>query len=54
MRISDVPYFRKEFSFEPYIAFYERIFDRIGLPERLRERVSRRNARWLFGRTGGE
>jgi len=51
---SDVPYFWDKFPFAPYMAFYERIFDRIGLSEELRERVNRGNARWLFGRTGGE
>jgi hypothetical protein len=38
---SDVSYFREgEFPFEPYIRFYERIFDRIQLPEGLRDVVN--------------
>ena len=47
---SDTGYFFPgEFPFERYIDFYERIFDAIGLPEHLRERVSRGNIRSLFG-----
>lgn len=46
---SDVGYFRKgQFPFEPYIAFHERIFDRIGLSKRLREKVNHGNVRALF------
>jgi uncharacterized protein len=49
---SDVRYFRQPetFDVERYIEFYERIFDAIDLPEALRERVNRGNARELFGR----
>ena len=47
---SDVTHFREgKFSFEPYIEFHERIFERIGLSEELRELVNRGNARRLFG-----
>jgi predicted TIM-barrel fold metal-dependent hydrolase len=47
---SDVAYFREgEYQFEPYVAFYERLFDRIELSPDLRERVNRGNARALFG-----
>jgi hypothetical protein len=49
---SDVPYFREgAFPFEPYIAFYERILDRIGAAQALKEQVYRGNARALFGLT---
>ncbi|MCW4019996.1 MAG: amidohydrolase [Candidatus Bathyarchaeota archaeon] len=47
---SDVKYFNGEdFRFEPYITFYERLFDRLKLSEELRELVNRGNARVLFG-----
>ena len=47
---SDVPYFRgEEFPFERYIAFYEKIFDAIGLSEELRDLVNCGNIRSLFG-----
>jgi predicted TIM-barrel fold metal-dependent hydrolase len=50
---SDVPYFREgAFPFEPYIAFYERIYERIALSPKLRERVNRGNIRSLFGLDG--
>jgi len=46
---SDVHYFEEgRFPFERYIAFYEKIFDRIGLSEELRELVNRGNAKALF------
>ncbi|HIE18444.1 TPA: hypothetical protein EYP75_01825 [Candidatus Bathyarchaeota archaeon] len=46
---SDVHYFEEgRFLFERYIAFYERIFDRIGLSEEFRELVNRGNAKVLF------
>jgi predicted TIM-barrel fold metal-dependent hydrolase len=49
---SDVPYFREgAFPFEPYIAFYERILNRIGAAQALKEQVYRGNARALFGLT---
>ncbi len=48
---SDVVYFRPDaHPFVPYIDFYERLFDRIGLPTALREQVNRGNAARLFGR----
>jgi predicted TIM-barrel fold metal-dependent hydrolase len=47
---SDVRYFHKgEYRFEPYSAFYDKIFDRIGLSEALREGVNRGNVRAIFG-----
>jgi len=46
---SDVRYFVEgQFPFEPYIAFYERIFDAVGLSEELRDAVNRGNVRSLF------
>jgi predicted TIM-barrel fold metal-dependent hydrolase len=44
---SDVGYFG-EHRFAPYIDFYERLFDRIGVPGALREQVNRGNAARLF------
>jgi predicted TIM-barrel fold metal-dependent hydrolase len=47
---SDVRYFNEgQFPFEPYLAFHDRIFDRIGLSEELRELVNRGNVRHIFG-----
>jgi predicted TIM-barrel fold metal-dependent hydrolase len=47
---SDVPYFVKDkYHFESYIAFHEKIFDRIGLSKELREVVNRGNVQKLFG-----
>ncbi len=47
---SDMSYFREgKFGFEPYIRFYDTIFDRIGLSQELRELVNRGNVRKLFG-----
>ena len=47
---SDVGYFLEGVhAFEPYIDFYETIFDRIGLSDELREVVNRGNARRIFG-----
>jgi len=47
---SDVHYFREgEYPFEPYMAFYDRVYDQIGLSPELREVVDRGNARSLFG-----
>lgn len=47
---SDVRYFYQgDYRFEPYITFYDRILDRIGAPDALRERVYRGNAREIFG-----
>ena len=48
---SDVRYFEEgEYPFAPYVAFYERILERIGASEALKEQVYRGNARALFGR----
>jgi predicted TIM-barrel fold metal-dependent hydrolase len=50
---SDMSYFRAgQFAFERYMAFYDRIFDRIGLSPELREVVNRGNVRALFGLAG--
>jgi predicted TIM-barrel fold metal-dependent hydrolase len=47
---SDVGYFLDgAFPFEPYIGFYERIYERIGLSPELQETVNRGNARLIFG-----
>jgi len=47
---SDVSYFHPdEYRFEPYIDFYERIYDRIGLSSAMQEQVNRGNAARLFG-----
>lgn len=47
---SDVRYFQEgAYPFEPYIAFYDRILDRIGASEALKEQVCRGNVRALFG-----
>ena len=47
---TDGKYFREgDFPFERKIRFYEKIFDRIGLSEELREIVNRGNVRRLFG-----
>jgi predicted TIM-barrel fold metal-dependent hydrolase len=47
---SDVQYFRQgEYPFEPYMAFYRRIFQRIALPTDLMEVVGHRNIRVLSG-----
>ena len=47
---SDVRYFTPgSFPFKRYIEFYERIFDRINLPQELRELVNSGNVKNLFG-----
>jgi len=47
---SDVGYFRKgHFPFEEYITFHDRIFDRIGLSDELRELVNHGTIRQLLG-----
>lgn len=47
---SDIHYFPEdEDLFGRHIDFYERLFDRIGLPDPLRELVNRGNAAQLFG-----
>jgi predicted TIM-barrel fold metal-dependent hydrolase len=51
---SDVRYFLEDaYPFEPYITFYDRILERIGASEALREQVYRGNAGALFGRATG-
>ncbi len=47
---SDVSYFSQpgEEGFEPYFEFYDKLFDAIGAPEDLRERVNRGAAMELF------
>ena len=50
---SDVRYFQEgAFAFEPYIAFYDRILDRIGASESLKSQVYWGNVRQLFGLDG--
>ena len=52
---SDMKYFREgEFAFERYIEFYEKIFDRIGLSDEMRDLVNRGNISSLFGLGGGD
>ncbi len=47
---SDVPYFSgEEMLFMPYIEFYERLFEKIGLSEEYRKKVNFENAAKLFG-----
>ncbi len=47
---SDVCYFGEEAApFDVYIEFYERLFDRVGLPEHYRDRVNYKNAEEIFG-----
>jgi hypothetical protein len=47
---SDTGYFSQgSYPFEPYMDFYERIFNRIGLSGELRSLVNRGNIRALFG-----
>jgi predicted TIM-barrel fold metal-dependent hydrolase len=36
-------------GFEPYFAFYDKLFDAVGAPDDLREKVNRGNALELFG-----
>ena len=51
---SDVRYFQEgAFPFEPYIAFYDRIMERIGASESLKSQVYRGNVRRLFGLDDG-
>jgi predicted TIM-barrel fold metal-dependent hydrolase len=46
---SDVRYFNDgRYPFEPYLAFYDRLFDAIGLPPELRDLVNRGNVRSIF------
>jgi predicted TIM-barrel fold metal-dependent hydrolase len=47
---SDVVYFCGEgFPFERYVAFYDQLYERIGLSKDLRQVVNRGNARSIFG-----
>jgi hypothetical protein len=46
---SDVGYFTGEPEVQPYFEFYDRLFDAVGAPESLREKVNRGNAIELFG-----
>ena len=45
---SDVTYFRQNFPFEPYIEFYEKLYDAVRAPDDLREQVNRGNVLSLF------
>jgi len=46
---SDVTYFRQNFTFEPYMEFYEKLYDAVDAPDALREKVNRGNILSLFG-----
>jgi predicted TIM-barrel fold metal-dependent hydrolase len=46
---SDVRYFGQNFGFQPYVEFYEKLYDAVNAPDDLRERVNRRNVLSLFG-----
>jgi predicted TIM-barrel fold metal-dependent hydrolase len=46
---SDVHYFGETHRFQGHVAFYERLFEAIDLPEDVREMVNRGNIRRLFG-----
>lgn len=46
---SDVGYFHGDPQVEPYFEFYDKVFDAIGAPPELREKVNRGNAAALFG-----
>jgi len=46
---TDVGYFRGDPDVDPYFDFYDKLFDAVGAPEELRERVNRGNAMTLFG-----
>ena len=50
---SDFCYFldSNPFGFEPFIDFYERFFDRVGMPDELRQRINSGNSRHLFGQS---
>jgi len=49
MFASDVGYFAHEPEVEPYLEFYDRVFEAVGASESLREAVNRGNAVKLFG-----
>ena len=47
---SDFCYFLDNgFGFEPFIEFYNRFFDRVGMPDALREKINSGNSIHLFG-----
>ncbi len=47
---SDFCYFLDNgFGFEPFIEFYDRFFDRVGMPDGLRETINSGNSIHLFG-----
>jgi hypothetical protein len=47
---SDAGYFSPgNYKFLDYIAFYERFFDRVKMPDDLREKINYRNIVDLFG-----
>jgi predicted TIM-barrel fold metal-dependent hydrolase len=50
---SDVSYFCERHNFEPYIRFYERLFDEVGAPPALREEANSGNILSLFKLKGG-
>jgi hypothetical protein len=46
---SDCTYFIKDyFEFEKFISFYQRFFDRVKMPESLREKINSGNCMQLF------
>jgi predicted TIM-barrel fold metal-dependent hydrolase len=46
---SDTTYFRQgNYGFQPYIDFYERLYEAVGAPDELREKVNIRNIQKLF------
>lgn len=45
---SDTTFFGEKHSFRPYIDFYERLFDEVGAPPELREKVNAGNILSLF------
>ena len=49
MFATDVSYFDGDPEVAPYFDFYDRLFEAVGAPVALREKVNRGNARRLFG-----
>ncbi|MEW6359375.1 MAG: amidohydrolase family protein [Planctomycetota bacterium] len=49
---SDSTFFGEKHSFQPYIDFYERLFDEVGAPPELREKVNAGNILSLFNVEG--
>ncbi len=49
---TDMTYFIERHGFQPYIDFYERLFDEVRAPAELREQVNAGNLLSLFGVEG--